>query len=120
MKHANSPHYIFGGNVPLARVNTCITRSVVRDTLTSIAGSRRLPEPPVLLELGAGAESSHGRPIGWRGQTEGARRQRDHGHRVANHVKELNGAAFLGDARNNVALHDRPDIARVLITAPVS
>jgi hypothetical protein len=67
----------------------------------------------------SGAEGANGGTIGRRGQTESARRQRDHGHRVAGHVEELNRVAFLGEARNGVALHDRPDIAQALLDGVV-
>ena len=44
-------------------------------------------------------------------QAEGARRQRDHGDRVAGHVEELDRVAFIWDTGHDVPLHDRPDVA---------
>jgi hypothetical protein len=63
-----------------------------------------------LLDFASGAESSHSRPIGWRGQTEGVCRQRDHGDSIAGHVEKLDGVAFLSDTCYDMALDDRPNI----------
>jgi hypothetical protein len=37
--------------------------------------------------------------------------RRDHGDGVASHVEELDRVAFLGECRDDVALHDRGDVA---------
>ena len=52
--------------------------------VADVTGGTRPPEPD-----GSGAERPHGRPIGWRRQAKGARRQSDHGNRIAGHVEKL-------------------------------
>jgi len=75
----------------------------------------------------SGGQRTRSRTIGWRRHAQGSGRQSGHADGVARHVEELDGAAFFGNTRHDVPLHDCADVAgpqtvlgnaRVRITSP--